>query len=114
MNDRKYVYDGDTIRADIDYGFRQWGHYQPLRLTGLDAPELRGIERVDGLVSRDWLREQLPVGTKILIQTEKDRTGNDSTEKYGRYLATIWLLDGTNLNEKMIAAKMAGVYPPSA
>jgi len=99
------IYDGDTIRVDIDLGFNIWSMNSPVRLAGLDAPEVRGDERVEGLKSRDWLALQIPVGTRIFIQTTKD-----SREKYGRYLATIYMADGTNLNEKMLAEGLAVVY----
>ena len=99
------VYDGDTLRVDIDCGFNIWLHNESVRLYGLNAPELRLEERPQGLVSRDWLREQLPVGTKILIETLKDRR-----EKYGRYLAIIHKEDGTNVNELMVSLGYAVPY----
>lgn len=95
------VYDGDTLRTDIDLGFSTWIHNEPLRLYGIDAPEIRGEERPEGLIARDWLRSQLPPGTKIVIETLKD-----SREKYGRYLAIIYLND-TNLNEMMVTLGFA-------
>lgn len=99
------IVDGDTIRVDIDLGFNIWSMNSSVRLAGLDAPELRGEERPEGLKSKDWLISQIPVGTRIFIQTTKD-----SREKYGRYLATIYLIDGTNLNDLMIASGFAKVY----
>ena len=47
----KKIYDGDTITAVIDLGF---GVYKTaiLRLKGIDAPELRGDERPEGIKSR--------------------------------------------------------------
>ena len=50
------VYDGDTCTAIIDFGF----HIQQtmrLRLAEIDAPEIRGKERPDGLKARDFLRD---------------------------------------------------------
>ena len=36
------VYDGDTITADIDLGLGVFIKKQKLRLSRIDAPELRG------------------------------------------------------------------------
>jgi micrococcal nuclease len=98
------VYDADTIRVDIDAGFSTWQHNVSIRLLGIDAPEIRGEERPEGLISKAWLVDKIPPGTEIIIQTVRDRTG-----KYGRYLAYVWL-DGVNLNEQMLAEGIAKPY----
>ena len=98
------VYDGDTIRVDIDLGFNLWLHNEPIRFIGINAPELRGDSKVEGIKSRDWLASKLQPGTMILLRTEKD-----AREKYGRYLGTVYL-DGVNLNEEMINQGLANQY----
>lgn len=96
----KSVYDGDTVRADIDLGFSHWISNEQLRLFGIDAPELRGDERTQGLVTRDYLINR--IGNRAVeIQTVKDKKG-----KYGRYLAIIYL-DGVNINEELIDKSLA-------
>lgn len=96
----KSVYDGDTCRVDIDLGLKTWIHNEKLRLLRINAPELRGEEREEGLKARDFLR-QLIDGKEVFIETKKDRQG-----KYGRYLAEIWLQqeDGNwlNVNDFMV------------
>lgn len=82
------VYDGDTITVDIDYGFNHWEHGVKLRLFGVDTPELRGVERPEGLKVRDLVRDKLPPGTEVIMESIKDKSG-----KYGRYLARIHLGD---------------------
>ncbi len=94
------VYDGDTVTADVDLGFSVWAHGEKLRLYGINTPEVRGEEREQGLVSRDWLRDKL-VGKDVLIRTLKDKKG-----KYGRYLAEIYL-DGVNINDQLVAEGLA-------
>ncbi len=79
------VYDGDTIRVNLDLGFKTWIKNEKIRLARINAPELRGTERESGLRARDFLREQI-LGKEVVLQTLKDRQG-----KYGRYLAEIWL-----------------------
>ena len=95
------VYDGDSIKVQIDLGFKIFINRR-LRLLGLDAPELRGEERQDGLASRDWLRKQI-LGKKITVHTIKDKRG-----KYGRYLAKLYI-DGeqSSLNDLLIKNGLA-------
>lgn len=93
----KSVYDGDTITVDIDLGFRVILHDQKIRLLGIDAPEVRGEERPEGLKARDFLRNMIE-GHRVTLRTTRDKKG-----KYGRWLATVWL--GTkDVNEEMILA----------
>jgi micrococcal nuclease len=79
------VYDGDTCTVDIDLGLNTWIKGEKLRLYRINAPELRGAERMEGLKSRDFLRKKI-LNKEILIETFKDKKG-----KYGRYLAEIWI-----------------------
>lgn len=81
------VYDADTVTAEIDLGFMSHLKKVKLRLYGINAPEVRGEERPEGLKARDWLREQI-LGKDVFIRTYKDKTG-----KYGRWLADIYPLD---------------------
>jgi len=94
------VYDGDTCTVDIDLGLHTWVKGEKLRLMRIDAPEVKGKTRSKGLVSRDYLRS-LILNKEILIETIKD-----AKEKYGRYLAEIWLEDGggnlININNDLV------------
>lgn len=94
------VYDGDTITADIDLGFHAWMHKEKLRLSRINTPEVRGIEKERGLVSRDWLRKRIN-GKQIIIKTSKDKKG-----KYGRYLVEVFL-DGVNINDELVKKELA-------
>ena len=94
------VYDGDTITVDVDLGFGIKYEEIKIRLYGIDTPEVRGIERPEGLVSRDWLREKI-FNKEILVKTIRDKTG-----KYGRYLGIIYL-DGINLNDELVTKGLA-------
>jgi len=97
------VYDGDTITVDIDLGFNIIMKNQKIRLSGIDTPELRKEEREAGLISRDWLREKI-LDKKIVIKTYKDKT-----EKYGRWLADIYI-DDIFINEIMLQEGLAVKY----
>lgn len=89
------VYDGDTVTVDIDLGLNVWVRNEKVRLYGINAPELRGMERPQGIESRDHLRE-LILDKDVIIETIKDKKG-----KYGRYLGII-MLGKTNINEQMV------------
>ena len=94
------VYDGDTITADVDLGFNSWLKGVKFRLYGIDAPEVRGSEREDGLKARDWLRERI-LDKLLTIRSIKDTKG-----KYGRWLATLHDEAG-NVIEDMVNAGYA-------
>lgn len=95
-------YDADTLRFDIDLGFGNWTKSQPVRVYGIDAPELSTPE---GKAARDFVRALLPSGSKVVLSTFRD-----TREKYGRYLGKITLADGSDLAERLIAANHAKPY----
>ncbi len=99
------VYDGDTCTMNIDLGLGTWLHGEKIRLARINTPELRGNERPEGLISRDYLREKID-GKEVWISTLKDKKG-----KYGRYIADIWTKqsDGsyTNINDELVTEGLA-------
>jgi micrococcal nuclease len=97
------VYDGDTITVDIDLGFRSHLKKVKLRLFGIDAPEMRGVEKEQGRITRDWLRERI-LDREVFVRTYKDRTG-----KYGRWLADVYPIDdqSKSYNQMMIEGGLA-------
>lgn len=109
------VTDGDTVRLDIDLGFNITIHNTPIRLIGIDAPEMNTIA---GKTAKTYLKELLPVGTSVTLRSYKDKT-----EKYGRILGTIMVefgdtaaplhkrivLDG-NINNHMVSKGYAVPY----
>ena len=94
------VYDGDTVTADIDLGFRVWIRDEKLRLSRINTPEVRGVQRPEGLISRDWLRDMI-LGKEVIIKTIKDKKG-----KYGRYIVEIYF-DGQNINDLLVENGLA-------
>lgn len=94
------VIDGDTVHAEIDLGLDQRRRIK-LRLYGINAPELHNA---GGKESRSALAIMVD-GKQVVLETIKDRT-----EKYGRYLATLFLPDATNVNQEMIRIGHAVAY----
>lgn len=103
------AYDADTIRVSIDLGFGITmngvdGKGEILRLNRIDAPEMRGFEKSQGVISRDYVREII-IDRDIIIETIKDSKG-----KYGRYLAEIYYLKNDlwiNLNNDLVKKGLA-------
>lgn len=124
MNERNFytykatvtdVYDGDSITVNIDLGFWIIMHEQKIRLYGINAPEIKGIDREKGLQSKEWLKNKI-LGKTIILQTIKDKS-----EKYGRLLGVIYLPEisinegiettiYTNINELMVKQGLADLY----
>jgi len=78
------VYDGDTVTALVDLGFHTKVQLR-IRLFGINTPEIRGKERESGLKARDRVNA-LIMGKEVVLKTHRDRQ-----EKYGRWLAEIFL-----------------------
>lgn len=98
------VYDGDTVTALVDLGFRISFEIK-IRLLGIDTPEIRGTERPEGLIARDRLRE-LVLGKEVILKTERDRQ-----EKFGRWLGELFFPDDDqSVNQKLLQEGLAKRY----
>lgn len=97
------VYDGDTVTCNIDLGFGIIINKQKIRIFGINAPELRGEAREEGIIIRDKLR-QLILDKWVTLYTIKDSKG-----KYGRWLGII--VDGKiNINELLLEDELVKEY----
>lgn len=83
-----YVYDGDTITVEIDLGLSTWIRGEKIRLARINAPEVRGEQRPQGLQAAEFLHSMID-GKQVVIETIKDKKG-----KYGRYIGDIWFQQG--------------------
>ena len=98
--------DGDSIWMRVDCGFKM--HFEDnFRLLGINAPEVRGEEKEEGIKSAEALAELLPLGTSVRIETTKPG-------KYGRWLCTIFLSreneEELNVNQYMLDEGFAKEY----
>lgn len=92
------VVDADTVVVNIDLGFRL-NATMPVRLTGLNAPELKTSA---GKTARAWVIDWFVQHPDLMIETLKD------PEKYGRWLGTISPANGGKaLNTELIARSLA-------
>lgn len=87
------VPDGDTVVLDD-------GAY--VRLIGVDTPELARHLRPPqpgAEIARDFLAELLPSGTAVRMDFDIERA-----DRHGRTLAHLFLQDGGNVQERILAA----------
>jgi endonuclease YncB( thermonuclease family) len=90
-------HDGDTVRVSVDLGVSVWLIDCPLRLEGVNCPELNqpgGLEAKAYVVQ--WLREH--GGQFVFVPVGKGR------DKYGRLLGRLRAADGNVLNDDLLAA----------
>jgi micrococcal nuclease len=82
------VTDGDTIHL---------GSLGPVRLIGIDTPEVYRGEECFGREASAFAERLLPPGTRV-----RYRVGVDERDRYGRLLAYVWLPDGRMVNRVMV------------
>lgn len=102
-----YVHDGDTVTILIDLGIDTFRKIK-LRLYGINTPEIIGSEKAKGLKSKTY------TSNKILMKEVYVQTIKDKTEKYGRYLANVWVLNANKkeydcLNDMLLKNNLAEV-----
>jgi endonuclease YncB( thermonuclease family) len=97
--------DGDTLVALLDtwFGTRM---LKTLRLSEVNAPETRGVEKSYGLralkFTVDWLEQARAIATNdwpLSVETLAiDPTENKGDAIHGRWAAVVWRHDGRSLN----------------
>ena len=97
------IYDGDTFRVDIDSFPAIIGKNMPIRIYGIDTPEIRGTRTKD-------LANQAKRFTQLALQNAKKiELRNMRRGKYFRIIAEVWI-DGNNLGKMLIQEKLAKPY----
>jgi micrococcal nuclease len=99
------VYDGDTFRVNIDSLPPIVGKNIPIRLNGVDTPEIQGkcqYEKDLALKARDFVRKKLANAKEIKL-TKLQRG------KYFRVVADV-MVDGVNLEKELLENKLAYKY----
>lgn len=85
------VVDGDTLEIDIDLGMLVWVHGEKIRLLGVNTPEVYGVKKGSdvwekGNKASEFVKSVLKEHDEVLVETVKDKK-----EKYGRYLAVVYI-----------------------
>ncbi len=99
------VYDGDTFRVNIDSLPPIVGKNIPIRVNGVDTPEIRGkcqYEKNLALEARDFVRAKLSNAKEIKLT-------NLQRGKYFRVVANV-LVDGVSLEQELLDNELAYEY----
>ena len=96
------AHDGDTLLIDVDLGFHVRLDRSPLRLLGLNCPELpTPAGQTAAAYVRQWLQDHRGPWTLL--------AGGGSRDKFGRLLGRLRAADGHVLNDDLLAAGHAVV-----
>ncbi len=99
------IYDADTFRANI----KDWppiiGRHVPIRIRGIDAPEIRGRCPAEKEAAQRARRETV----SLLRNAENIELRQLQRGKYFRILAEVYV-DGKNLADALITKKLARPY----
>lgn len=101
------VVDGDTVWLDVDLGFGVHANLD-FRLYGINAPETIGVTKKAGLAAKAELERLLALGP-LRIETYKA----DKVDKYGRWLASLFVKDLNGLELNVNASLEAGKFATS-
>ena len=99
------VYDGDTFRVNIDSLPPIVGKNIPIRVNGVDTPEIRGkcqYEKNLALKARDFVRDKLANAKEIKLT-------NLQRGKYFRVVANV-VIDGVSLEQELLDNELAYEY----
>ncbi|TDX29082.1 endonuclease YncB(thermonuclease family) [Modicisalibacter xianhensis] len=103
------IYDGDTFRVDIEGWPAVVGERVPVRILGIDTPELRGSSDCEKLLAR--AAKQFTVAK--LREADEIRLEHIDRGKYFRLLADV-MVDGASLGQALIEAGHARPYDGGA
>jgi endonuclease YncB( thermonuclease family) len=102
------VYDGDTLSVNVPDWPPVVGERVPVRVRGIDAPEIRGRcpqEKAQARVARDVLRRLVGDADRVTLRGVE-------RGKYFRLVATVFA-DGKNVADELIARGLARRYDGS-
>lgn len=99
------VYDGDTFRVNINAWPGIIGYRVPVRIDGIDTPELRGKCQAE----KDLARKAKQFTVSMLRSAKKIELRNMKRGKYFRIVANV-SIDGMDLGEKLIREGLAIKY----
>ncbi|MDP2338168.1 MAG: thermonuclease family protein [Bacteroidota bacterium] len=104
------VIDGDTMEIDIDLGLSVWIRSEKIRLYGIDTPEVYGVKKGSpewelGNKSSEFVKMVVKEKDVVIVDTIKDKK-----EKYGRYLALVFIKIDANALSGLTNIRSIGDY----
>ena len=97
------VVDGDTIDVEID------GKTETIRFIGIDTPEVLDPHKPVQCFGREASSYSKQILTGQSVKLESDPAAGNR-DKYNRLLRYVFLPDGTNVNQQLIAEGYAHEY----
>jgi micrococcal nuclease len=94
------IIDADTIEVEVDLGFQVFIK-ETIRFSRINAWEKKGSEKEKGLEAKKYLESVMPVGSEIMLHTERDEKKKEKKEKFGRWLADVWV-NGKCMNDELV------------
>lgn len=103
FNNVKYLfnYDGDTIKFDLGTNLPDLFRYMPLRLYGIDTPEIKS-KNINAFVARDFVKSELSNAKQINLCECKD-------DKYFRINCRV-NYDNKDLTQELLKRKLGYEY----
>jgi len=99
------IYDGDTLRVNIDSFPDIVGKNIRIRIKGIDAPEIKGKCQTEidlAIMARDYLRNAINQSSQIELR-------NIERGKYFRIVGELYI-DGENISKGLIKEKLVYIY----
>ena len=99
------IYDGDTLRVNIDSFPDIVGKNIRIRIKGIDAPEIKGKcqKEIDlAIMARDYLRNAINQSSQIELR-------NIERGKYFRIVGELYI-DGENISKDLVKKRLANPY----
>jgi len=112
-----FCYDADTCRVNLprstfndDWAYELFGHNIPIRVEGIDTPEIRGKcqkEKDLAYEARDFVRRLFDNAQTITLTID-----DNPKEVRGKYFRIVGRLiaDGVDISEVMIQKNLAVLY----
>jgi endonuclease YncB( thermonuclease family) len=76
-----------------------------IRIKGINAPEINKLSSsAAGKASRDYLVSIIPIGSQVVIHTEKYR------QSFTRFIGDVYTEDGRSIAKLMVDAGFAVIY----
>lgn len=99
------VYDGDTFKVNIDGYPPIIGENVPIRIAGIDTPEIRGTTGY----TQETAQKAKKFTQNLLRKAKEIKLRNMKRGKYFRIIAEVYV-DGVNLGKELIRVGLAKRY----
>lgn len=96
------IYDGDTMTVTIDDLPDVFGKEIPIRIYGIDTPEIKSSNKANAVIARDFVESMCPIGSTVTLS-------NIRRDKYFRLDANVEC-KGKDVATELLKNNMAKPY----